>query len=450
MTCSNKEKIHCGRTLFFSLSLLVLVACGGSNEPDSAPSGSAALAPDTPNTQQLTPQQSTLPREEAPLAADAEIGTAADSVSRFGSSLFSEWMSWPENAQSNFVFSPLSLYSALLMTQAGAENETLQQMSAVLRLNVTRQQANANFNALDLALEGQGQRAGEGKLRNVNGLFLEKTQAAQQPFLDSLALYFGAGVFLFDTSSLAAVEASRINVNTWFKEQTAGKFSDFLPPGVLDDARLILANAVMFQGAWQQPFDSNLTKIDDFQLATGTLKSVQFMEQSAVVSVKRDVNYDAVALPFAGGDFTLQLVVPKLGQFQTIEAVLRSNPEFNFLEDSNLSFVLIKMPKFDFETILPAENLLSRLGMNNAFDPAQADFSGINGKGELYISKVIHKAVIKVDEQGAEASAGSTVVLTPPSVPGETIAIDRPFFFVIRDVKTGLLTFIGRVMDPSL
>lgn len=108
------------------------------------------------------------------------------------------------------------------------------------------------------------------------------------------------------------------------------------------------------------------------------------------------------------------------------------------------------MPKFDFETNLAAEELLAQLGMADAFDPVLADFSGIDGTGDLVISKVVHKAAINVDEKGAEASAATAIVFAPPSGPNETITIDRPFLFAIRDLGTGLVAFVGRVMDPTL
>lgn len=326
-----KEQKTKFQSVLLLLPLLLLGSCGGSDTPAGAPSATTT-PPDTSKTEQLVPQQSTLPRDVSPLASDAELRAAAEPVTRFGSAMLSEWMSQPENAQSNFVFSPLSLYSALLMAQAGAENETLRQMSAVLQLTVPRQQANVNFNALDLALEGRGQVAGDGVLRNVNGLFVEKTQSVQQPFLDTLAVNFGAGVLPFDASTPAAIEASRIDINAWFKDKTSGKFSEFLSPGLLKrDARLVLTNAVTFQGAWRQPFDASLTRAGNFSLTTGELKSTQFMEQSGGLVVKHDANYDAVELPFAGGDFALQVVVPQVGQFQAVEAALRTNPQFIFL-----------------------------------------------------------------------------------------------------------------------
>lgn len=451
-----RKKWNCHfRHLFLSMSVLALMSCGGSDGP-VAPLAGANDSPKIPQTNQdtpvvgaLVPQQSTLLRELAPQASDAEVTTAAGSVSRFGLTLFSDWMSQAENAQSNFIFSPLSLYAALLMAQVGAENETLKQMSGVLQLTVPRQQANVGFNALDLALQGRGQIAGDGKLGMVNGLFLEKTQFTLPRFLDTLAVNFGAGVFPIDTSTAAAAENSRLVVNEWFKQQTAGKFPEFLPPESLAAAGLVISNAVTFQGAWKSAFVGALTNDRDFFLTTGVQKTASFMGQDANILVKHAPSYDAVELPIAGDDFALQLVLPQIGQFQTVASALNTNPEFNFLEGGVVTFARIVMPKFKFETMLPAKAALARLGMANAFDPHSADFSGVDGQKSLVISTVLHKAAISVDEKGLEASAASAVILTPPSLP-EEITIDRPFFFAIRDLKTGLVAFVGRVMDPTL
>lgn len=432
-----------------SLCLMVLAACGGSDEPGARPAAMTDL-PDTPQTEELVLWQSALLRETSPSVSAAELRATAESVSRFGSMVFGAWASRPENAGLNLVFSPLSLYSPLLMAQAGAENETLRQMSAALQLPVPREQANVGFNALDLELESRGVLPNDGTLRNVNGLFLATSQIAQPAYLDVLAVNFGAGVVPIETSTADGAEASRVAVNAWFEAQTSGKFPEFLSPGALVDARLVIANAVTFKGAWKQAFDPSLTKTGDFVLLSGESIQTQFMEQSVTAAVTQDSIYDAVGLSFMGEDFVFQVVVPKAGQFQTVEAAIRADPGRDFLESASPAFVRVVMPKFNVDTALSTEDLLIQLGMVDAFDPTRADFSGIDGTRLLHISKVIHKAAINVDEKGAEASAGSAVVLTPPNVPGETVAIDRPFFFAIRDAKTGVVAFMGRVMNPTL
>lgn len=426
------------------LPLLALVSCGEQNGP-TVPLTEAANSP-------VVQLKSVLPRAVPPTQTDSEIKAAATAVSRFGLTLFSDWASGAGNSQKNVVFSPHSLYSALLMAQTGAESETLRQMSDVLQLTVPQQQANTRFNALDLALEGRGQLPGDGTLRTVNGLFIEKTQRVQASFLDALATNFGAGVTPIETNTAEASEESRLAVNAWFNAHTLGNFPAFFPPASLIGARMVIANAVTFQGAWKTSFDPNLTVAGDFLLETGGRKSAQFMKQDTIVRVKHATDYDAVELPFAGGDFAFQIVVPKVGQLHPVEAVFRATPEFNFLEASDLKHVYVAMPKFKFETNFPVKESLVQLGMINAFQGGLADFSGINNPTSLVISNVVHRATISVDEKGAEASAGTAVIIGTPSArsPSETITVNSPFFFAIRDLKTGLVVFVGRVMDPSV
>lgn len=430
----------CGvRCAVLSISVVTLISCGGSDGSVDSLAGTSDLPKDTPVQERLV------------VGTDADVNAAAaGSVSRFGLSLLSDWTSQAENAESNFIFSPLSLYAALLMAQVGAENATLSQMSSVLQLTVPRQQANVGFNALDLALQGRGSLAVDGKLKMVNGLFLENSQSTLPSFLDTLAINFGAGVVPIDTGTRDSAEQSRLVVNEWFKQQTAGKFPDLLPPDSLIDARMVVANAVMFRGAWLSPFSRRLTRDGDFFPITGGQKTAPFMSQASMVLVSQTPSYDAVELPFAGGDFALQVVLPQIGQFQAVASAISATPEFNFLEVGTVTHTRIVMPKFKFETDLRADEALVRLGMPNAFDRNLADFSGIGGRRFLYIDRVAHKAAIGVDEEGAEASAVTAVVALPVNLPSVTITMDRPFFFAIRDLKTGLVAFVGRVMDPTL
>jgi serpin B len=386
----------------------------------------------------------------APQVSGADVAGAADSVSTFGVSLLNKLTADPRGANDNVVFSPLSLYAALLMAHAGSQDDTLNQMSAVLQLTVPRQQAYPNFNGLSLTLDGRAQAAGEAVLKTTYGLFVEKQQPVLNSFLDTLATNFGAGVISIETATPAQAEASRTSVNAWFAERTAGKFKELLAPGALDLVHVVTANAVTFQGAWKQPFEQELTKRGDFLLESGLTKQADFMEQASVFAVKRGASYDAVELPFAGDNFALQLVLPKPGQLTAVEAALVANLDFDFLADAAPGFIGLRLPKFTYDASLPAVDLLRELGMVDAFESRLADFSGIDGQqGTLYISDVVHKAAIAVDEKGAEASAGSAVIIGPGNMPTEILSFDRPFYFAIRDVQTGALVFLGRVMNPT-
>lgn len=444
------------RLLPMSVISLALMSCGGENKPGESPTqaiGSPPITIENSNTAgSVFPMEikSTLPRNASPDIVDTQIIEVAQAVSRFGLNVYDDWAKQAENTTSNFVFSPLSLYSALLMVQTGAESETLQQIGAVLNSSESKEIANARFNALDLAVESRDLKPGDATVRNTNALFVNKSTTVLPPFLDALAIDFGAGVLPIDLSSAELTNASLNGINAWFSQKTAGKFPQFLGPGSLDLAKLVIANAVSFKGAWKFPFDTNVTTEREFELLSGELKTTSFMTQDVVVRVAEFTNYTAVALPFAGDEFEIQIVTPNSGQFESVESQIFADPTRDLFGEATPQFARIVLPKFSFELELLGAETLSRLGMPSAFDSTKADFSGIDGSRNLYISKVVHKAAIAVDENGAEASAGTAIVLTPPSGPNVTIAMDRPFIFAIRDDKTGLLVFIGRVLDPTL
>jgi serpin B len=175
------------------------------------------------------------------------------------------------------------------------------------------------------------------------------------------------------------------------------------------------------------------------------------MSQEASFRYAEGEDYKAVELPYEGQDTSMLIILPALENFNEFEMTLNAERVSEIVENLVSTEVSLKMPKFEFEKSLALGQMLQEMGMSAAFDPYRADFSGINDDRDLYITNVLHKAFISVNENGTEAAAATAVIigttaLPPPSI---EISIDHPFIFMIRHNSTGAILFLGRVLDPT-
>ncbi len=362
--------------------------------------------------------------------------------------------------QGNFIFSPHSLSVAFAMTYAGARNNTEVQMARTLHFNLPQDRLHAAFNALDLALNSRGQ-GGEGsegtdfKLNIVNAAWTQDGYPFLQDFLDILAVNYGAGMYILDFVS--DPEGSRLTINDWVAQQTEDKIEELLPQGSIDgSARLVLTNAIYFYGAWAIPFDEDLTGSGNFYLPDGDVVSVPMMSLSPrtkagerLLAVVLD-GYTAVELPYKGKEISMLLLVPDRGRFFEFEQALDANLINQTIQSLTSWDLRLQMPKFKFESEFQLKDTLSRMGMPEPFDPNYADFTGMTALRELVIDEAYHQGFISVDEKGTEAAAATAVVIALTSAGTSlTITIDRPFIYLIRDIQTNAILFMGRVMNPG-
>lgn len=360
--------------------------------------------------------------------------------------------------QGNFLFSPHSISVAFAMTYAGARNNTAIQMAQTLHFNLPQDRLHAVFNALDLALSsrGQGGENSEGtdfKLNIVNAAWAQDGYPFLQDFLDLLAVNYGAGMYILDFVS--DPESSRQTINNWVAQETEDKIKDLLPSNSINElTRLVLTNAIYFYGAWAIPFDEDLTEMGNFYPADGDVVSVpmmsHFQENGETFSVVVLDGYTAVELPYKGKEISMLILVPDRGRFFEIEQALDTNLINSTVESLTPRGFRLKMPKFKYESKFQLKDTLSRMGMPEAFDPGLADFTGMTEIRELFIQEAYHQGFISVDEKGTEAAAATAVVITLTGAGTPlTITIDRPFIYLIRDMQTNAILFIGRVMNPE-
>ncbi len=355
----------------------------------------------------------------------------------------------------NLFFSPYSISAALAMTYAGARGQTEEQMAEALHFDLPQETLHSSFGDLsgELASRGEGAEGqdGEGFRLNVaNALWLQDGFDLLPEYLALMESAYGAAPRPVDFQG--APEDARVTINDWVAGATEDRITDLIPAGVIDAlTRLVLTNAIYFNAAWAVPFDQDLTSEGPFTLLDGEQISVPMMRQTEGLPYAAGEGYQAVELYYDGGELSMVVVLPKEGGFEAFDGSLDAARLAEIEAGLSHQQVALSMPRFEFDSQFSLSEALASLGMEVAFTDA-ADFSGMTGGPDLLISEVLHKAFVSVDEEGTEAAAATAVVMNLTSAPaGDPVqmTIDRPFVFFIRDVETGTVLFLGRVLDPT-
>jgi serpin B len=416
--------------------LLLMSACG----PISKPKG-------------VVYAQSQLTRDLDPQLDVDSLKTLSASNTAFAFNFYDQ----VRDSDGNIIFSPLSLSVALSMALAGARGDTRQEMLDTMSIQGLGDETSPAFNALLLAIEGSQQDLeGEDEvstfqLNIANSSWGQSGFEFNPDFLDTLALYYGAGIYQVDFSQ--DPEAARQAINAWVEDETNDKIKNLIPEGAIEAlTRLVLANAIYFKGGWMYPFIENGTQPAPFTLLDGSQWTVDMMRlDEKDLKYIRVEDYQAVQLPYKSRDFSMLLVLPDEGTYKGVEGEFNSEMLSTIVDSMQYVPVKLSMPKFDFETALNANDILKSMGMIEAFIPDGADFSGMTTEAPLYISDVVHKATITVDEQGTEAAAATAIIMSTTSMPISDpidMVLDHPFMFAIMHEPTGTILFLGRVVQP--
>ncbi len=354
-----------------------------------------------------------------------------------------------KDGQKNLMISPTSIAMALAMTQNGAAGETEQSMAKVLyHEGMSLDELNQAYENLRISLTNPDPKV---ELSIANSLWMHKGVPFQSDFVKRTERAFAAEVAELDYFSPSSVK----RVNDWVSKQTRGKIDKILEKL---EGMLTLVNAIYFNGEWSTPFKKEETQERPFHILDGSEKQQPMMTRTSSFGYCEDPKLQAIRLPYGSGRLAMYVLLPSNESSLT---ELRDN-----LDGANWASLLTRMnsrrgtivlPRFKFEYDDDLKETLKSLGMAVAFDPAQADFSRalkpVTGE-RLFISKVIHKTMIEVNERGTEAAAATAVVITPTSAPVNleqpfSMVVDRPFFFAIRDDQTGAILFIGSVVNPQ-
>jgi serpin B len=390
------------------------------------------------------------PRITSPSVGDADIAKLVEGNSAFAFDLYQNLRS----REGNLFYSPYSLSLALAMAYAGAKGETEKEMAAALSLLLTQEKLHPAFNSLDLALATRGQGA-KGKdekgfrLRIVNDIWGQQNYSFLSQYLDVLAQNYGAGLRTLDFEKNP--EQARKTINDWIFQQTEERIKDLIPEGAINElTRLVLTNAIYFNAAWQNQFKKENTSNADFHLLNGDKIIVPMMHQTESFGYLKGNGYQAIEMLYDGRELSMVILLPDQGQFDSFESSLSGRQVQSIIGQMGNKRLDLSMPKFEYDSSFSLKKALADLGMGIAFT-GNADLSGIDGKKDLLIQDVVHKAFVSVDEAGTEAAAASAVIIGLTSMPPEPtrVVIDRPFIYLIRDIQTGAILFVGRLMNPS-
>lgn len=460
------SRTHLSRVILGAIVVFITTACGTTPSANNASSDN--LQPDTPGettepvrVAATNPDiiQSAEQRQTAPDTTETELAELTASNGTFAFDLYQAL----RETDGNLFYSPHSISLALAMTYAGANGETGQQMADTLHFTLPSDRLHPAFNALDLSLTSRADAATpvpdveeptHFQLHIANALWGQNGYDFLPAFLDTLAQNYGAGLQLLDFQ--AAPEEARVTINDWVSEQTEEKIQDLIPSGAIDPlTRLVLTNAIYFNAAWTFPFEESATQDDTFTLLDDSQVTVPMMTQTEEFRYVEGAGYQAVELPYSN-NVSMVMLLPEAGQFTSFEETLDAAQIQAIADTLERRDVMLTMPKFDItEASFNLKDVLTTMGMSDAFVPQTADFSGMDGTRELFITDVIHQASITVDEAGTEAAAATAVVVGVTSVeiepePPVEMRLDRPFIFLIRDGQTGAILFVGRVVNPTV
>jgi len=354
-------------------------------------------------------------------------------------------------ADENLFFSPYSISTCLAMTYAGARGDTAAQMAQTLHFGTNQNQLAASFGELQGQLNNETQQEAN-ELNIANGMWAQNDQPLLPAYLKVAREQFGANLKQADFRT--GSEAARLEINNWVSNQTKGKICNLIPAGLLDSAtRLVLVNAIYFKGRWASEFDQHNTIESTFSTAPTQKLQVPLMSLTANFKYAEVEGLQVLELPYAGNDLAMVVLLPgETDSLKTMEKQFNEASLDRWLAQASEQKVAVFLPKFKLAAQFSLAKDLAAMGMTDAFSP-RADFSGMDGQRDLFISAVVHKAFVDVNEEGTEAAAATGVVMRSMAVmrprPTPVFRADHPFIFLIRDTRSGSILFLGRMVDPS-
>uniref|UniRef100_A0A668AQB4 Leukocyte elastase inhibitor n=1 Tax=Myripristis murdjan TaxID=586833 RepID=A0A668AQB4_9TELE len=357
-----------------------------------------------------------------------------------------------DKKSSNVFYSPLSISSALAMVMLGARANTATQMSECLK---AQDDVHVKFSKLMKELNKAG---APYSLSLANRLYGDQSYQFVEGFLADTKKHYDAELESVDFKTSA--ETARININNWVEKQTQDKIKDLLAPGVVDSmTRLVLVNAIYFKGNWDRKFDADLTKDAQFKLNKNENKPVKMMYQKAKFPLTYipEVNCQILELPYKGKDLSMLIFLPNEMEDDTtgLEKLEKELTYEKFVEWTQPDMmdtmeVQVGLPRFKMEESYDLKDILTRMGMGDAFDVGMSDFSGMSPANDLVLSQVVHKAFVEVNEEGTEAAAATAAIMMMrcARMPDQFIA-DHPFLFFIRHKPSMSVLFAGRFCSPA-
>ncbi|XP_003513238.1 serpin B6 isoform X1 [Cricetulus griseus] len=358
-----------------------------------------------------------------------------------------------EDSSKNVFFSPMSISSALAMVFMGAKGNTASQMIQALSLDKCSGNGGGDVHLGFQSLLCEVNKTGtQYLLRTANKLFGEKSCDLLASFKDSCRKFYEAELEQLDFQG--DTEQSRQHINTWVAKKTEDKIKELLSQGsVNSDTLLVLVNAIYFKGNWKEQFNKEDTREMYFKVNKDEEKPVQMMFKKSTFKMTYigEIFTKILLLPYVGNELNMIIMLPDEHiDLRTVEKEITYEKfmEWTRLDKMDEEKVEVFLPRFKLEENYDMKDVLCKLGMTDAFED-RADFSGMSSKKGLFLSKVVHKSFVEVNEEGTEAAAATAAIIMmrcAMSVP--RFCADHPFLFFIQHVKTNGILFCGRFSSP--
>jgi serpin B len=390
------------------------------------------------------------------LAAQPAKASAADQaeVTKGNNAIAVDLYGRLREQKGNLFFSPESISTAFAMADAGARGETAAEMARVFHYTLPQDRLHPAMGAL---LAGMNAHHAGYELRVGDALWAQQGSNFESSYLTLMQSDYTADFQRVDFKTQP--EAVRGTINEWVEKETNDRITNLIGPGVLTpQTRLVLTNAIYFKGTWRDPFEKGATTAEgDFHLSAAQTAKTALMHRTGGYRYFDGGTFQELELPYQGDDLAMVVLLPKetdgLNALERRFSSVAAQAWVDKLEP--FGKVIVTLPRFRMTQQFELSGTLAKMGMPRAFTPA-ADFSGMTGKPEFSISAAIHKAFIDVNEEGTEAAAATATVMVATAMrapmqepPPVVFRADHPFLFMIRDVKTGGILFLGRVEDPT-
>ena len=381
-------------------------------------------------------------------AEEGRMSSLVEGNSQFAVDLYGKLRNQP----GNLFFSPSSISTALAMTYAGARGETAEQMARVLHFPAPTGQASRSLRWLHAALRPVAEKPGY-RLNVANRLWGQQGYHFLPDFLAVTRDFFHAE--LAEVDFIGHTELARETINEWVEKQTQDKIKDLVTRGVLTPlSRLVLTNAIYFKGDWTRPFPKAATGDEIFHVSSDKTTTTPLMHKTDDFKFAAVDGLKALELPYGNGDLSTVVLLPdEIDGLSALEQKLSYEGLTRWTNGLQKRKVQVFLPRFKLTSEFSLSTVLAAMGMPLAFDEKRADFTGISTQEPLYISAVLHKAFVDVNEEGTEAAAATGVVIATRAamIPREPLLFraDHPFLFLIVDNRTKSILFLGRVVDPK-
>lgn len=354
------------------------------------------------------------------------------------------------NSQTDNVFySPWSISSAFSMVYEGAQGTTKEELETVMHFSDSQERKPSYAKLQNMINEPNDKY----QLNTANAIWVQEDYKLLDSYLSTIDKYYAGKATNLNFAGNPSGSADTIN--SWVEDQTNNKIKDLIPASAINPlTRVILTNAIYFKGDWVKGFEKSDTKDEIFKSPLGDFETpmMKKTDKEANFNYFEDESVQVLEMDYKGDKVSMLVLLPKEEMMNELEQKLSASTLELYKTNMRNEKVNLYLPKFKFDTSYFLNQNLINMGMPSAFDDMSADFSGISGTNDLYISGVYHKAFVDVNEKGTEAAAATGIMLARSSAPSmpTIFRADHPFIFLIQEKETGTILFIGKVNKPEV